>query len=124
MSHLRISPDGKKVAFYDHPERCENAGRLVIVDARYEGEDRRADDWGNLPGLVWAPAPATSSGPPRLPHLHPANLPTPDGRARTRKLSVAVPRSPEDILRPRRQPPASPGDTTGGERSRPVLAPG
>jgi hypothetical protein len=32
LSDLRISPDQKTVAFFDHPERGENSGRLVFVD--------------------------------------------------------------------------------------------
>jgi predicted Ser/Thr protein kinase len=53
MSHVRISPDGKTVAFYDHPEHGENAGRLVLVDVatkkRTEGPLT-----GGTSSLVWS----------------------------------------------------------------------
>jgi predicted Ser/Thr protein kinase len=32
LSDVRISPDQRTVAFFDHPERGENSGRLVFVD--------------------------------------------------------------------------------------------
>ena len=52
LSHPRISPDGRTVAFYDHPERGDNAGRLVLV-----GGDRKRIEGpvtGGTSSLVWS----------------------------------------------------------------------
>ena len=32
ISHARVSPDGKRVAFIDHPLRGDNVGRITVVD--------------------------------------------------------------------------------------------
>ena len=31
-SHPRLSPDGRTIAYFEHPERGDNAGRLVLLD--------------------------------------------------------------------------------------------
>ncbi len=54
VSHLRVSPDGKLVAFLDHPTRGDNAGRLAIVDL--EGRVRHlTGSYGLVWGLAWSP---------------------------------------------------------------------
>ncbi|HTR03730.1 MAG TPA: protein kinase, partial [Thermoanaerobaculia bacterium] len=32
LSHPRLSPDGRTIAYMEHPERGDNAGRLVLLD--------------------------------------------------------------------------------------------
>ena len=53
IDHVRVSPDGKRIAFYDHPERGENAGRVVIVDVatkrRVEGPFS-----GGTASIIWS----------------------------------------------------------------------
>jgi Tol biopolymer transport system component len=34
MSHVRVSPDGDLVAFFDHPDRWDNRGTVAMVDRR------------------------------------------------------------------------------------------
>jgi Serine/threonine protein kinase len=54
LSHPRVSPDGRFVAFLDHPERGDSAGRLVILDAKRRS---RVDgpQVGGTSGIGWSP---------------------------------------------------------------------
>jgi Tol biopolymer transport system component len=52
VSNVRVSPDGRFVAFIDHPTRGDNDGRLKIVDA--EGKVRVEGPAANL-GIAWSP---------------------------------------------------------------------
>ncbi|HTO87078.1 MAG TPA: protein kinase [Thermoanaerobaculia bacterium] len=52
VSSVRVSPDGRFVAFIDHPTRGDNDGRLRIVDA--EGKVRVEGPIANL-GVAWSP---------------------------------------------------------------------
>ena len=54
ISHPRVSPDGKLVAFVDHPTRGDNAGRVAVVDS--EGRVRHlTESYGLAWGLSWSP---------------------------------------------------------------------
>ncbi|MGA9529173.1 MAG: protein kinase [Terriglobales bacterium] len=68
ISHPKISPDGKLIAFADHenPEG-DDLGSLAVVDM--EGHEKKlASGWASLQGIVWSPKgdeiwfTATSSG--------------------------------------------------------------
>jgi len=52
VSCVRVSPDGRFVAFIDHPTRGDNDGRLKVVDA--EGKVRVEGPAANL-GVAWSP---------------------------------------------------------------------
>jgi hypothetical protein len=53
LSHVRVSPDGRTVAFVDHPNRGDNQGTLSIVDE--DGVVRvLAERAAN--GVAWAPS--------------------------------------------------------------------
>jgi hypothetical protein len=53
ISQVRISPDGQRIAFADHPTRNSDSGHVTLVDRK--GERRvLAGDWGTLRGLAWA----------------------------------------------------------------------
>lgn len=53
QSHLRVSPDGKRVAFLDHPWRGNDAGSVAVVDL--EGNFRvLSGGWSSLRGLAWS----------------------------------------------------------------------
>jgi serine/threonine protein kinase/Tol biopolymer transport system component len=53
ISHPRVSPDGRAVAFLDHPAQGNDAGSVRIVDA--EGKVRvLSSDWITAYGLAWA----------------------------------------------------------------------
>jgi Tol biopolymer transport system component len=52
VSHVRVSPDGRFVAFIDHPERGDNNGFVKVVDA--EGKVRLSGPFANT-GIAWSP---------------------------------------------------------------------
>ncbi|HEX5031471.1 MAG TPA: protein kinase [Candidatus Eisenbacteria bacterium] len=53
-SHARIAPDGKSIAFIDHPFRGDDAGRVAVVDM--EGNVRQlVGDFASTRGLAWTP---------------------------------------------------------------------
>ena len=55
ISHLRISPDGKSIAFLEHPLRGDSAGYLGVVDLA--GNKRRlSGDFADVQGLAWDPS--------------------------------------------------------------------
>jgi DNA-binding winged helix-turn-helix (wHTH) protein/Tol biopolymer transport system component len=54
ISHLRVSPNGREVAFLDHPIREDDEGAVNIVDL----DGRRAvlsSGWEATEGLAWSP---------------------------------------------------------------------
>ncbi len=53
ISHPRISPDGNRVAFLDHPSLGDDRGTIALV----EGADRRTlgGKWSTMSGLAWRP---------------------------------------------------------------------
>jgi len=52
ISHPRISPDGRSVAFLDHPIYGDDRGYVAVADAR--GQVRRlTPEWGSEQGLAW-----------------------------------------------------------------------
>jgi Tol biopolymer transport system component len=55
LSHPRVSRDGTRVAFLDHPVRFDDAGMVAVVDRR---GDRRVlvDGLQSVYGLGWSPA--------------------------------------------------------------------
>ena len=54
ISHPRISPDGKNIAFLEHPLAGDTAGYLVMVDPR--GRKRRlSGDFADVEGVAWDP---------------------------------------------------------------------
>ena len=53
ISHPRVSPDGKAVAFLDHPAQGNDAGSVQVVDG--DGKSRiLSDDWITAYGLAWS----------------------------------------------------------------------
>ena len=53
ISHLRISPKGKQVAFLDHPIYPDDKGVVSIIDL--EGHKRElSTSWGSVEGLAWS----------------------------------------------------------------------
>src|SRR4051812_1931350 len=54
ISHLRLSPDGKSIAFADHPTFGDDRGWIAIVDVN--GNYRRlGTEWGSIQGVAWRP---------------------------------------------------------------------
>ncbi|MGA8271191.1 MAG: WD40 repeat domain-containing serine/threonine protein kinase [Candidatus Sulfotelmatobacter sp.] len=65
ISHPRISPDGKWIAFADHENNeGDDEGSIAVISADGKGGDRDKDDdkekklssgWSSLEGLLWSP---------------------------------------------------------------------
>ncbi len=54
LGHLRLSPDGKFLAFVEHTERGSTGGTVCVVDR--EGHRRTiTPEFGNVAGLAWTP---------------------------------------------------------------------
>jgi hypothetical protein len=53
-SHVRLSPDGRHVAFLEHPVWGDDRGSVVVVD-RNGRRKTLSDGWASLQGLAWAP---------------------------------------------------------------------
>ena len=54
LSNPRVSPDGRYIAVWDHPERGDNAGRLVFHDlARHTRTE--GPSVGGTAGFAWSP---------------------------------------------------------------------
>ncbi len=53
-THLRISPDGERVAFLEHPLPGDDRGRVAVVD---KGGRRKilTEDFASASGLAWSP---------------------------------------------------------------------
>ncbi|MDE3136986.1 MAG: protein kinase [Acidobacteriota bacterium] len=53
LSDLRFSPSGNLIAFFDHPFRYDDRGRLVVVD--FAGHTRSSSgNFQSLEGIAWA----------------------------------------------------------------------
>ena len=53
ITHVRVSPDGDRVAFLDHPIFPDDRGRVMVVDR--DGTKRvLSADWGSTQGLAWS----------------------------------------------------------------------
>ncbi len=51
-SSVRVSPDGRLVAFIDHPQKGDNNGNLKVVDA--SGKVRLTGPF-SIRGVAWSP---------------------------------------------------------------------
>ncbi|HVF50690.1 MAG TPA: protein kinase [Pyrinomonadaceae bacterium] len=54
ISHPHISPDGERVAFYDHQVQWDNRGWVSVVD-REGSKKSLSGEWGTAEGLAWSP---------------------------------------------------------------------
>jgi hypothetical protein len=53
-SHVRLSPDGRRVAFLEHPVWGDDRGSVVVVD-RSGRKTTLSDGWASIQGLAWGP---------------------------------------------------------------------
>ncbi len=53
ISGVRVSPDGRRVAFWNHPSRGDNLGSLDLIEA--DGTRRSLNQGASSAGLAWAP---------------------------------------------------------------------
>jgi Tol biopolymer transport system component len=54
LSHPRVSPDGTRVAFLDHPVLGDDRGSVVVVD-RHGTRTVLTREWASVEGLAWSP---------------------------------------------------------------------
>jgi eukaryotic-like serine/threonine-protein kinase len=54
-THLRIAPDGQRVAFLEHPIRADDRGQVSVVD-RSGHKKILSGGWASIEGLAWSPA--------------------------------------------------------------------
>lgn len=54
VSDLRVSPDGNRVAFFEHPVRFDDRGGVAVVDVSGR-KTTLSDGYGALEGLAWSP---------------------------------------------------------------------
>jgi serine/threonine protein kinase len=55
ISYLRFSPDGRKIAFMDHPGRYDDRGSIAVIDL--EGHKATlTPQYGSEDGLAWSPS--------------------------------------------------------------------
>jgi Tol biopolymer transport system component len=54
VSHMRVSRDGKRVAFLDHPSRGDDMGSAAVVDTAGK-MTRLSTGWSSARGIAWSP---------------------------------------------------------------------
>jgi eukaryotic-like serine/threonine-protein kinase len=55
ISHPRVSRDGDRVAFLDHPVRGDDRGTVAVVDLAGQ-KQVLTQEWGSVYGLAWSPS--------------------------------------------------------------------
>jgi Tol biopolymer transport system component len=53
LSHPRLSPDGRTVAYVEHPERGDNAGRLVLLEVGSRKKRTIGPTFGGFASFAW-----------------------------------------------------------------------
>jgi serine/threonine protein kinase len=53
VSDVALSPDGKRIAFFDHPNAGDTRGYVAVVDQSGNAK-RLTKEWSDLTGLAWA----------------------------------------------------------------------
>ena len=54
MGNPRVAPDGKSVAFVDHPQTGDDGGSVSVVDLAGK-KTMLSDGWDSIQGLAWSP---------------------------------------------------------------------
>ncbi len=55
ITHLRISPDGRSLAYLRHPHVNDDSGALVVVEIASRTARVITEDWMSIAGLAWDP---------------------------------------------------------------------
>ncbi len=53
ISNVAVSPDGKRIAFFDHPNPADSRGYVAVVDLSGKAT-RLTKEWSDLTGLAWS----------------------------------------------------------------------
>src|SRR5271167_1738412 len=54
MGNPRVAPDGKSVAFVDHPQMNDDGGAVAVVDLAGK-KTKLSDGWDSIQGVAWSP---------------------------------------------------------------------
>ncbi len=54
IGNPRVGPDGKVVAFIDHPQPSDDGGAVAVVDLAGK-KTKLSDGWDSIQGLAWSP---------------------------------------------------------------------
>ena len=54
IGNPRVAPDGKSVAFVDHPQQGDDGGAVAVVDLAGK-KKMLSDGWDSVQGLAWSP---------------------------------------------------------------------
>lgn len=54
VGNPRVSPDGKNIAFVDHPQTGDDGGSVAVLDLRGK-KKMLSDGWDSIQGLAWSP---------------------------------------------------------------------
>ena len=54
IGNPRVGPDGKNVAFVDHPQGGDDGGAVAVVDLAGK-KTTLSDGWDSVQGLAWSP---------------------------------------------------------------------
>jgi len=55
ISHPRFSPDGKWIAFLEHPQRRDDMGFVSLIDPNGKNKKNISEGWESVQGLAWSP---------------------------------------------------------------------
>ena len=56
LSHVRVSSDGRRAAFLDHPSAIETRGFVSLIDLASGKRERLGPEWPTVDGLAWNPS--------------------------------------------------------------------
>ena len=54
IGNPRVAPDGKSVAFVDHPQTGDDGGAVAVLDLAGK-KTKLSDGWDSIQGLTWSP---------------------------------------------------------------------
>ena len=54
LSEPRFSPDGKRIAFFDHPFKYDDRGEVIVIDLATKKKTELASGFWGMEGLAWA----------------------------------------------------------------------
>jgi len=54
IGNPRVSPDGKTIAFVDHPQTGDDGGAVAVLDLSGK-KTKLSDGWDSIQGLAWSP---------------------------------------------------------------------
>ncbi len=56
LTHARVSPDGRRVAYLRHPNVDDDSGQVMIAEVATRTSRVLSDGWSSVAGLAWDPA--------------------------------------------------------------------